>query len=376
MAWGAASRGRFAPAIADPRRIQSTHDHAYHFDAFLYASLLRRVAEARGVVRHEGRILGVVRDGDSGDVTSVTLADGRVLEADLFIDASGFRSLLLGEALETPFEDWSHWLPCDRAVAVPSARAGPLLPYTRSTARPAGWQWRIPLQHRTGNGHVFSSAFMKEEEATQILLSSLDGAALAEPRLLRFRTGRRRQSWVHNVVGLGLAAGFLEPLESTSIHLVQTAISRFLALFPARDGMAAVRDEYNRATAEEWERVRDFLILHYHLNRREGALWRHCAGYAVPDALAWKIRQFRETGRLVSFGYELFQNASWLAVHIGQGNVPITHDPLADQRPQVDAVARLAGLRQVVAEAAEAMPRHEDYIREAGMTGVAVPAAA
>jgi tryptophan halogenase len=369
MAWGAASRARFQPAIADPRRIQSTHDHAYHFDAFLYAALLRRVAEARGVVRHEGRVSEVLRDGESGDVTGVALADGRVLEADFFVDASGFRSLLLGEALGVPFEDWGHWLPCDRAVAVPCANAGPLLPYTRSTAHDAGWQWRIPLQHRTGNGHVFSSAFMDEEEATRVLLAHLDGAPLAEPRTIRFRTGRRRQSWAHNVMGLGLAAGFMEPLESTSIHLVQTAITRLLALFPARDGMAAPRDEYNRATAEEWERIRDFLILHYHLTVREGAMWRHCATMALPEPLAWKIRQFRETGRLVSFGYELFQNASWLAVHIGQGNIPLAHDPLADQRPQVDAAGRLRGLRQVIAEAAEAMPGHADFIRQQGMAG-------
>lgn len=376
MAWGAASRGRFEPAIADPRRIQSTHDHAYHFDAFLYAGLLRRVAEARGVARHEGRVQNVVRDGETGDVSGVVLADGRVLEADLFVDASGFRSLLLGEALETPFEDWSHWLPCDRAVAVPSANAGPLLPYTRSTARAAGWQWRIPLQHRTGNGLVFSSAFLEEEEATRILLSNLDGAPLAEPRMLRFRTGRRRESWSHNVVAIGLAAGFLEPLESTSIHLVQTAITRLLALFPARDGMAVPREEYNRATAEEWERVRDFLILHYHLTRREEPLWRYCADYAVPDALAWKVRQFRETGRLVSFGYELFQNASWLSVHMGQGNIPVVHDPLADLRPHVDGAARLKGLRDVIAEAAEAMPLHADYIRGRAMAGTVRPAVA
>jgi tryptophan halogenase len=376
MAWGAARRGRFQPPVADPRLVQSTHDYAYHFDAFLYAALLRRLAEARGVVRHEGRIEGVARSAETGDIEAVILADGRRIEADFFIDASGFRSLLLGEALDTPFEDWSRWLPCDRALALPTANGKDIAPYTLSMARPAGWQWRIPLQHRTGNGHVFASAFMDEGEAEALLLSHLEGAALAEPRLLKFRTGRRRQSWVANVVAIGLAAGFMEPLESTSIHLVQSAITRLLALFPARQGNDAARAEYNRVTAEEWERVRDFLILHYHLNNRDEPLWRHCAQEPPPDTLAWKIEQFAATGRLVSYGYELFQNPSWLAVHIGQGHLPAAWDALADQRAGVDAAGRLAGLRRVIAEAAEAMPRHLDFIRQSGMAGRAERAAA
>ncbi len=376
MAWGAASRGRFAPAIPDPRRIQSTLDHAYHFDAFLYAALLRRVAEARGVTRHEGRVVQVERDGEGGDLVAVVLADGRRLAADLFVDASGFRSLLLGETLGEPFADWSHWLPCDRAWAVPSANAGPIAPYTRSTARTAGWQWTIPLQHRTGNGLVFASAFLGEEAARDELLANLPGAPLAEPRLLRFRTGRRVRSWVHNVVAVGLAAGFMEPLESTSIHLVQTAVTRLLALLPDRDGMAVPRAEYNRITAEEWERIRDFLLLHYHLNAREGEMWRMCAHSALPEGLAWKLEQWRETGRLVSFGYELFQNPSWLAVHMGQGAPPKRWDALAEQRPHVPAAERLAGLRRVIAEAAEAMPLHAEFISANGMAGTAAPAAA
>lgn len=369
MAWGVASRGRFQPPVADPRLIQSTHDYAYHFDAFLYAALLRRLAEQRGVIRHEGRVEGLNRNGATGDIEAVALADGRRIEADFFIDASGFRSLILGEALETTFEDWSRWLPCDRALAVPSSNGPAITPYTLSMARPAGWQWRIPLQHRTGNGHVFSSAFMDEGEAAQLLLGHLEGAALAEPRLLKFRTGRRRQSWVANCVGLGLAAGFMEPLESTSIHLVQSAITRLLALFPARQGNEAARAEYNRVTREEWERVRDFLILHYHLNQRDEPMWRHCAHEPPPDTLVWKIEQFAATGRLVSYGYELFQNPSWLAVHIGQGHLPSAWDPLADQRSAVDAAGRLAGLRRVIAAAAEAMPMHLDFIRSAGMAG-------
>ena len=342
--------------------MQSTFDYAYHFDAFLYAAMLRRLAEARGVTRHEGRVAEALRDGETGDIRAVGLVDGRRLEADFFIDASGFRSLLLGEALGVPFDDWSHWLPCDRAIACPSDNDGPIPPYTRSTARPAGWQWTIPLQHRTGNGHVFSSAFMGEDKAASLLLASLGPRVCGEPRVLRFTTGRRRQSWAHNCVGLGLAAGFMEPLESTSIHLVQTAISRLLALFPAREGNAAARDEYNRVTAEEWTRIRDFLILHYHLNRREEPFWRALATMDVPDNLAWRIRAFAERGALVSFGYELFQNVSWLAVHLGQGNVPAHHEPLADQRPHVEAARHLAGLKQAIRDAAVAMPLHEAWL--------------
>ena len=367
MAWGLASRGRFLPPVADRRMVQSTHDYAYHFDAALYGQALRRHAEGQGVRRVEGRIASVARDSQTGHVRTLTLADGRTLDGELFIDCTGFRSLLLGEALETPFDDWSHWLPCDRAWAVPTAAGGDFTPYTRATAHEAGWQWRIPLQHRTGNGHVFSSAFTTEAQALDTLLANLDGAALAEPRLIRFRTGRRRQSFVGNVVALGLSAGFLEPLESTSIHLVQSGLTRLLALFPDRDFAPHVAAEYNRITATEWERVRDFLILHYHLNRRtDGALWQHCAAYAVPDDLANRIAQFQSHGRLVSDGYELFQNVSWLAVHVGQGNLPARPDPLVAHRRFVPGPQRLEQLRRAIDEVAEAAPTHADAIARMG----------
>ena len=368
MAWAAARANRFAPATPDRRLVQSTHDHAYHFDAGLYARLLRRLAETLGVTRHEGRVTAVARDPESGDVTAITLADGRRIDADLWIDCSGFRGLLIAEALATPFEDWSHWLPCDRALAVPCGHAGGtdgagFTPYTRSTAHAAGWQWRIPLQHRIGNGHVFCSAFTSVDEAATTLLANLDGPALAEPRLLSFTTGRRRRAWSHNVVALGLAAGFMEPLESTSLHLVQSGIMRLLALWPTSPVPALVRDEFNRATASEWERIRDFLILHYHLNSRDEPLWRQCAGMAIPDTLAWRIAHFRRFGRLVSDGPELFLNASWLAVHVGQFNLPQACDPLADARAgQLDAPRLLAGLRRVINEAAAAMPGHAEFI--------------
>jgi tryptophan halogenase len=368
MAWVAARANRFAPPSPDRRLVQSTFDYAYHFDAGLYARALRTLAEAQGVTRHEGRITGVARDAESGNVTSLTLADGRQIEADFWLDCSGFRGLLIAETLATPFVDWSHWLPCDRALAVPCAHANGtdgagFTPYTRSTAHAAGWQWRIPLQHRIGNGHVFSSAFMAEDEAAAILMANLDGPALADPRLLKFTTGRRAAAWSHNVVAIGLAAGFMEPLESTSLHLVQSGLMRLLALWPTAAMEPIVRDEFNRVTVTEWERIRDFLILHYHLNTRPEPLWRHCAQMAIPDTLAHRIAHFRHSGRLVSDGPELFLNASWLAVHVGQFNLAQGYDPLADARaPQVDAPRLLAGLTRVMREAAAEMPSHAAFI--------------
>lgn len=368
MAWAAARDNRFAPASPDRRLVQSTFDHAYHFDAGLYAALLRQQAETWGVARLEGRIAHAHRHGDTGDISHITLDDGRRIAADLWIDCSGFAALLIGDALATPFADWSHFLPCDRALAVPCAHAGSsdgdgFTPYTRSTAHAAGWQWRIPLQHRIGNGHVFCSALMGEDEAAAILLANLDGPALAAPRLLRFVTGRRVAAWSHNVVALGLAAGFMEPLESTSLHLVQSGLMRLLALWPGARIDPLVRDEYNRVTAIEWERIRDFLVLHYHLNTRREPLWRSCAAMPIPDNLAWRIAHFRRWGRLVSDGPELFLNASWLAVHIGQHNLPERWDPLADARAdRVDAARHLAGLARVMREAAAAMPGHADFI--------------
>jgi tryptophan halogenase len=363
MAWAAASRGRFERPTADRRMIQSTFDYAYHFDAGLYGRYLRAYAEARGVVRHEGRVVEAVCDAETGHVARLVLADGRTIEADLFVDCSGFRGLLIEQALGTGYEDWSEWLPCDRAVALPCALGGAFTPYTRSTARAAGWQWRIPLQHRIGNGYVYASRYLSDDEAAATLLANLDGAPLAEPRLLRFATGRRRLFWNGNVVALGLAAGFMEPLESTSLHLVQTGITRLLALWPDGDFDPLAAREYNRITAEEHERIRDFLILHYKLTTRDDSpLWRACRDMPVPEALQYKIDHFRSAGRLVSEGPELFQNPSWLAVQIGQMNWPARYDPLVDARSHVDADALLAGIRQVAARAAEAMPPHAAFV--------------
>ncbi|MGN6817120.1 MAG: tryptophan halogenase family protein [Sphingomonas sp.] len=360
MGWGAASRGRFSRPVGDRRQIQSTFDYAYHFDAGLYARYLRNYAEARGVTRHEGRLVEVRRR-DDGGVAAVATADGRLFEADFWIDCSGFAALLTNEV---GWEDYGQWLPCDRAVAVPCARAGEFTPYTRSTARAAGWQWRIPLQNRIGNGHVYSSRHMSDDEATAILLANLDGEPLADPRLLRFRAGRRRAAWSGNCVALGLAAGFMEPLESTSLHLVQTGIIRLLALFPfgdARDEHA--QREYNRVTEEEYSRIRDFLILHYFggAERRSEPLWREAAAMRIPDSLAYRIAHFRDAARLLFDGHELFQDVSWLAIYVGQGIMPDQVDPLVRHR-DVDATGRLATLRRLIADAAAMMPTHEVFV--------------
>jgi tryptophan 7-halogenase len=364
MAWAAAGRDKFAPPLADQRNVLSTYDYAYHFDAGLYAAYLRAYAEQRGVTRVEGKIADVSLHGETGHVASVTLDDGRVCAADLFIDCSGFRGLLIEGALKTGYEDWTHWLPCDRAVAVPCASSGPLKPYTRSTAREAGWQWRIPLQHRTGNGYVYCSNFISDTAAADTLLDNLDGAALGDPRQLRFTTGRRKQFWNRNVIAMGLAGGFMEPLESTSIHLIQAGISKLLALFPDRDFDPLVTAEYNRVGVTEFERIRDFLILHYKLTARDdSALWRYCATMSIPDSLHRKIDHFRRYGRLVASDMDLFGAPSWLAVHIGQLNWPQQTDPMIAFR-DIEGGDWLNKLRAAMAAEAGRLPPHEQFIAQ------------
>ncbi len=314
MAWAAAKTNKFAPPSPDQRNVMSTFDYAYHFDAGLYAKYLRQLSEQRGVQRIEGKIVEVVQNTTSGFIESVVLESGQVIEGELFIDCSGFRGLLIEEALNTGYEEWSHWLPCDRAYAVPSEQ-GEFTPYTRSTAHEAGWQWRIPLQHRMGNGHVFCSSFISEEQAQATLIDHLDTPQLAEPRMVKFVTGRRKKFWNKNVVAIGLSSGFLEPLESTSIHLIQAGIAKLLAFFPDKSFDERTIDQYNGIASIEMENIRDFIILHYALNERtDGELWKYCANMELPIRLADRIEHFKSYGRLVPGEKDLFGDASWLVI--------------------------------------------------------------
>src|SRR6186713_3725645 len=311
--------------------------YAYHFDAGLYAQYLRRYAEARGVKRIEGEIVDASLRGEDGFIESVTLRNGTRVAGELFIDCSGFRGLLIEQALKTGYEDWTRWLPCDRAVAVPSEKTGPATPYTRSTARSAGWQWRIPLQHRTGNGYVYSSAYTTDADAASTLLAHLDARALADPRVLRFVTGRRRRMWWRNCVALGLASGFLEPLESTSIYLIQSGIARLIQMLPDRRMNPVLQDRYNTEAAFEMERIRDFLILHYRATlRRDSEFWRYCGTMSIPPSLEAVIGLFRDSGRFYRNSDEMFALTSWVQVMIGQHIVPSAYHPLVDQVPDAE----------------------------------------
>ncbi|KQM63178.1 MULTISPECIES: tryptophan halogenase family protein [unclassified Sphingomonas] len=337
--------------------------YAFHFDAGLYAAYLADYARTRGVERREGEIVAVGQDADSGFLRSVTLADGSVIEADLFVDCSGFRGLLIEQALAAGYEAWSHWLPCDRAVAVPSARAADFPPYTRSTARPAGWQWRIPLQHRTGNGHVYASRHMDDATAEALLLDHLEEPAIGTPRRLSFVPGKRRRAWVRNCVAIGLSAGFLEPLESTGLHLIQSAILRLVRLMPDAAFDPATIAEYNRQTDFEMERIRDFIILHYKATQRDDTpFWRHVRTMDVPDTLARKMALFAANGRIFREDDELFAEESWIQVLIGQGIVPMAPDPLVDVTPAAEIDRHLADVRGVIAKCVARMPAHDAFV--------------
>ena len=337
--------------------------YAYHFDAGLYAAYLRRYAEKMGVTRHEGIVRAVERDGASGDIAAITLDRGTRIAGDFFIDCTGFRALLLGEELGVGYRDWSKWLPCDRALAVPSERLPRLVPYTRATARASGWQWRIPLQHRTGNGHVYASAFVSDEEAAASLLQGLDTKALDDPRPLRFTTGRREAFWTHNCAAIGLSSGFLEPLESTSIHLIQSHVNRLIQLFPAQGDGAAERAEYNRRCAAEFEQIRDFLILHYHQTSREDSdFWNYCRNMEVPDSLTDKMALFASSGRVGRDVDDLFREASWVQVMLGQGIMPQGHDPMTDAMSEPQLAEFLGNVRLLIERAVGGLPSHEEFI--------------
>jgi tryptophan 7-halogenase len=363
MAVTMAYMNRFTLPDPDPQKIESTFSYAYQFDATLYAPYLRRIAEGLGARRTEGRIVDVELDGESGDARAVLLENGERIEGDLFVDCSGFVSLLLGKALGEPFEDWSQWLPCNRAVAMPCRTSTPLTPYTGVIAMDAGWRWRIPLQHRTGNGYVYSSAFASDDETREALIESVEGEPIAEPRVLKFKAGRRRRSWVKNCVGVGLASGFLEPLESTSIYLIQVAITYLVELFPV-DGISPVdRDEFNRLVDHEYDWIRDFLILHYHANERMGLpFWDYVRTMPIPDSLQDKIDLFTRRGRIVKHGEGIFRDASWIALYLGQGIMPHGYDMRADL-PSNEALSNaMAALRSEIRERTEAMPDHRALI--------------
>ena len=366
MSAAAAAHGRFGRPSRETRPPLSEMFYAFHFDAALYARYLRALAEKQGVRRREGRIVEVHRDGESGDVTAVELESGLRVEGDLFIDCSGFRALLIGETLGVGYEDWSRWLPVDRAIPVPTAGTGSPDPFTRSTAHGAGWQWRIPLQHRTGNGHVYCSGFMDDDEAERILMANLESEAIADPRVIRFTTGRRKLSWSHNVVCLGLSSGFLEPLESTSIHLVQNGIQRLLALFPDRKISPVERDEYNRGMKELYDDVRDFIILHYKATQRDDTeFWRYVRDMDIPEPLQRKIELWRLHGRIFREGAELFGTTSWVAVMLGQNIWPDHYDPIADSLDEAKVAAAMAQMRAGYLAAAKGLPSQEAFLRAA-----------
>lgn len=366
MSATAAQRGRFARPGPDARLPLSQLAYAFHFDAGLYARFLRTYAERNGVTRIEGKLVDAALNSENGNVKSVTLASGVAIEGELFIDCSGFRGLLIEEKLRTGYENWSHWLPCDRAVAAPCKLIAPAEPFTRSTARFAGWQWRIPLQHRMGNGIVFSSAHLDRDDAEALLRVNLEGDLLADPRHLSFTAGRRKRAWTANVVSLGLSSGFVEPLESTSIHFIQSGIAKLLALFPDRRFDPAERDEYNRQMADVFEDARDFIILHYKATRREDSdFWNDCQTMKVPDSLATKLDLWRSKGRLFREGRELFGTASWVAVLLGQGVWPAQTEPAADAIDPVMARDMLNKMRTSYQKMADHMPAHQDFIARA-----------
>lgn len=359
-----ARKNKFVPPNdRTPSPVLDTYSYGYHFDAGLYANYLRDYALARGAQRIEGMVVEVEQHPANGFITAVKLRDGRRIEGDLFVDCSGFRGLLIEGALTAGYEDWSEQLPCNSALAVPCASAADLTPYTRSTAKEAGWTWRIPLQHRTGNGHVYSNAFTSDERAREVLLDSLDGAALDEPRQLRFVTGRRKKSWIKNCVAVGLSAGFVEPLESTSIHLIETAVGKLVELFPDRECRPELADEFNRAMGVRYESVRDFIVLHYKLTKREDSeFWRYCASMPIPDSLSHQIELFRETGRVTILDRDGFAEPSFVAMLMGLGVVPKRYDPFVNAVDIRQVHGHFAGVRDMIAQAVNRMPDHGAYI--------------
>ncbi len=337
-------------------------NYAFHLDASLYAKYLRKFSAGHGVQRIEGKIADVLRHPD-GDIAALRLGDGSVLEADLFIDCTGMRSLILGETLGVKYQDWSEWLPCNRAVAVQTRSVGPAVPYVRSISHPFGWQWRIPLQHRVGNGMVYCNRHVSDEQALAALLGNVQGEVLTQPRVIPFKAGQRETVWERNCLAIGLSSGFLEPLESTSIHLIQRSIIRLLQMFPNEGVRQVDIDEYNRQTRDEVEHIRDFIILHYHVtNRDDSEFWRQCRAMSVPASLQHRIQLFRESGRVFRKGNELFAENSWIQVMLGQGITPAQHHHIADLMDDTELNGFLEEIRTRVERTVAQLPAHADYV--------------
>lgn len=356
-----AKEGKFATIKSKDPILEM--NYAYHFDAGLYAQFLRKFSEKRGVKRTEGMVEKVKQCNKTGFIEALKLKNGKEITGDFFIDCSGFKGLLIQEKLHTGFEDWSHWLQCDRAIAVPSQRLDNTLPYTRSIAHSAGWQWRIPLQHRNGNGLVYSSSHYTEEQAIDTLMGNLDSEALTDPKVIKFQTGRRYKQWNKNVVAVGLSSGFLEPLESTSIHLIQSAVMRLVHLFPHKGVNESLVEEYNKQTALEYEQIKDFLILHYHVNQRDDSdFWRDMRSMKIPDSLAHKIEIFKENGRLFRDHNDLFNENSWLQVMLGQGVIPQDYHPLANNLSVEKINEMLTEIKKIKREPLNQLPSHDQFI--------------
>lgn len=338
---------------------------AYHFDAGLYATFLRRFSEQRGVKRIEGKITQVDTCEQTGNVSAVKLENGKTIIGDLFIDCTGFKGLLIEETLKTGYENWSQWLPCDRAIAIPTEMEHDPVPYTRAIAHEAGWQWQIPLQHRVGNGMVYCSEHWDEEIALEKLQANLPSAALKEPNFIRFTTGRRRKQWNKNVVSIGLSSGFLEPLESTSLHLIQTAIMRLVRLFPQYGIAPSLVAEFNRQSKTEYEQIRDFLILHYHLNQRQDSeFWQRCQSMNIPDSLQHKMDLFKHSGRVFRQQDDLFTEVAWYQVMLGQNLLPKDYHPLAERLPKDKLQGFMESLESIAVGTASKMPTHTNYIQK------------
>lgn len=340
-------------------------NYAYHLDATLYAKYLQEFSKSLGVTRIEGKIQRVNKDNKSGNISSLTLESGQVINGDFFIDCTGFRGLLIEQALHTGFDDWSHWLPCDSAIAVQTNALSDPLPYTRSIAHKNGWQWKIPLQNRVGNGLVFCSKYCSDEEALKTITTNIEGDLLTEPRVIKFKTGRRRKGWNKNCVALGLSAGFIEPLESTSIHLIMSGIIRLLRLFPFEGIYQSAIDEYNNKLDSELNAVRDFIILHYKATQREDSnFWLHCKNMEIPPSLAHKIQLFKETGRVFLDDGDIFRVDSWTQVMLGQGLVPTQYHKIADIMNEKELNHFMGSLKASIANAVEKLPSHADFIQQ------------